>query len=176
MTAVLVRGKDISSSYQIYQQINAGPRAQAALPGAVLTSFIDLLGQGQQVLTLVAYVALAMAVLSAALSLYSATLQQLRDVAVMRALGASRTTVLWVALYEAMLQGLAGILAGFVIAHGIAAILAWQINQRSGIGVAPGLEPSELLIICAIFVLGTLTGVLPALRAYRVEAAGLLAV
>ncbi|MCL5996594.1 MAG: ABC transporter permease, partial [Chloroflexi bacterium] len=32
VTAVLVRGKDISSSYQIYQQINAGPRAQAALP------------------------------------------------------------------------------------------------------------------------------------------------
>lgn len=176
VTAVLARGRDLSATYQLYQQLNAGKDLQAALPGAVLTQFLSLLGQGQQLLTAVSTVGLVMAALSMTLALYSAVLARRRDIAIMRALGASRHTIVSVALFEALAQGLAGALAGLLLGHLTAALIAWTINQRSALAVTTVIEfPSELALLGAVLVLGLLAGVLPAVQAYRTEAAQALA-
>lgn len=169
VTAVLVRGRDISASYQLYQQLNAGERLQAALPGAVLTQLLALLGQGQRALALVTYVALGMAGLSSALSLYGALLARRRDTAVLRALGASRRTVLLVALLETLLQSLLGLGGGCLLGHAAAALLAALIVQQSAVAVPLGLEPVEGLILAAMLLAGLAAGLLPALQAYRQE-------
>ena len=92
------------------------------MPGAVLTNLLDLLGQGQQVLTLITYVALAMAGLSGALSLYGAVLARMRDIAVLR-----------LAL---------GLTLGYAISFGT----AWFVRQRSAIAVVLGVESGQSLI------------------------------
>lgn len=174
VTAVLVRARDIASAYQLYQQLNAGPTLQAALPGAVLTQFLELLGQGQRLMAMVAYVALGMALLSVVLSLYSAVQARRRDTAVLRALGASRATVLSLALWEALLQGGLGIGVGALLGHGAAAIVGALVNRSSGLAIAAGFESSTVPLLLAVLALGVGAGILPALLAYRLDPASIL--
>lgn len=172
VTAVLVRGRDVSATYQLYNELNNGNDLQAALPGAVLTQLLDLLGQGQRLLTSVSVVALAMAMLSVLLSLYGALLLRRRQIAVMRALGAHRWVIVRVTLYEALFQAAVGVLVGLVLGHTLTAIIAYAINQRSALAVAATGEPlAEVLMSAGLLLLGVLAGVLPAIQAYRVDPA-----
>ncbi len=174
ITAVLLRGRDLSASYQLYQQINASQAQQAALPGQVLVQLIDLLGQGQQLLALLSAVALGMAVLSTALSLYNAVLSRQHEIAVLRALGAPRRTVIGVVLWEVLLICGLGVLLGALL--GIAAAFggAAAIGARSAVAVPIVVGWGELGTAAITLALGLLAGALPALRAYRVQAAAVL--
>ncbi|MBC8162108.1 MAG: ABC transporter permease [Roseiflexaceae bacterium] len=175
VTAVLVRGRDINATYQLYSELNSGNELQAALPGAVLTQFLSWLGQGEQLLAAISTLALSMAALSMALALYAALLARRRDIAVMRALGASRGTVFAVSLGEALLQGLAGALAGLVLGHVAAALAAQAINQQSALATAITFDPlAEAAVLGAMLLLGLIAGLLPAAQAYRMEAAAAL--
>jgi putative ABC transport system permease protein len=175
LTAVLVRARDISAAYQLYQQINAGRDVQAALPGAVLTQFLDLLGQGQRVLGLVAYVALVMAGLSVALTLYGAVLARQREIAVLRALGASRATIVGIALSESLLLGLLGLAGGALLGYGAAAVIAATLRAQSAVAISLGFEPTLIPTGLLLLAIGLVAGLAPALRAYRVDPASLLA-
>ena len=176
VTAVLVRGQNLNATYQIYNDLNNGRDLQAALPGAVLTQFLDLLGQGQRLLSAISALALGMAVLSMALALYNAMLVRRRETAVLRALGARRSTVVSIALCEALLQTLIGGVVGLALGHVAAAVIASIINQRSALAVANTSEPmTEAVILAILVVLGLCAGVLPAFQAYQIEAATALA-
>jgi putative ABC transport system permease protein len=175
VTAVLVRASSISGAYQLYQELNARPDLQAALPGAVLTNFLDLVGQGQRLLRIVAGVAVVMAGLSVALTLYGALVARERETAVLRALGASRGTVLGVVLIEALLLGLLGLVGGLVLGYGAAAAAAALVRGQNGVAVRLAPEPVLIVIALVLLVVGLAAGVAPALRAYRVEPAEVLA-
>lgn len=175
VTAVLVRARDVSSAYQLYQELNAASDVQAALPGAVLTQYLDLLGQGQQVLSLVAGVALVMAGLSVALTLYGVVLAREREIAVLRALGASRQIVLGTALIESLLLGTLGLLGGLTLGYAAAAAVATVVRQQSAIAITLGPEPVLGYVALALLGIGLLAGLAPALRAYRIDPAVTLA-
>jgi putative ABC transport system permease protein len=175
VTAVLVRARDVSSAYQLYQELNSAEGVQAALPGAVLTQFLDLLGQGQRILTLIAGVALVMAGLSVALTLYGAVLARQREIAVMRALGASRQIVLGTALLEALLLGVLGLAGGLVLGYGAAAAIAAAVRRQSAVAVSLGPEPILGLVALLLLGVGLVAGLAPALRAYSVDPATTLA-
>ena len=172
---VLVRGRDISAAYQLYQSLNAGRELQAALPGAVLTQFLAYLGQGEQVLSLVSLVALAMAGVSVALSLYGAIVARRREIAVLRALGASRSTIFGVALAESLLLALLGCALGLVLGYAAAGVIGAVVSQRSALAVPLTFSGAEVPVLLGALVLGGVAGLLPAIRAYRVEAAQELA-
>ncbi len=174
ITAVLVRARDISSAYQLYQQVNAGNELQAALPGVVLTQFLSLLGQGQQLLLPVTYIGLIMAAISTALALYGAVLARRRSTAVLRALGASRSVVFQIALWESVLLGILGLAGGLVLGHGTAAVVAAVINQQRALAVAVGFEIAEIPIVLGMFALGILAGLAPAVQLYRLQAGAVL--
>lgn len=175
VTAVLVRAKDVSSAYQLYQQLNGSQDLQAALPGMVLTQFLSLLGQGQQVLALITYVALGMAAISMGMVLYSAVLARRRATAVLRALGAPRAAIFQIALWESLMLGLLGAALGAALGHVAAAAIAALINRQSALGVVVGFDLAELPILLAMVALGLAAGLLPALRMYRLQAGAVLA-
>jgi putative ABC transport system permease protein len=170
-----VRARDISAAYQLYQQLNAGRDLQAALPGAVLTQFLDLLGQGQRVLGLVAAVALVMAGLSVALTLYGAVLARQREIAILRALGASRGTILGIALIESLILGLLGLAGGALLGYGAAFAIAGTLRYQSAVAINLGFEPALIPTALTLLCIGLVAGLAPALRAYRVDPVALLA-
>ena len=115
------------------------------------------------------------------------------EIAVMRALGAGRSTVMTIILLEATLLALAGGFLGWLSGHvGCLTISPW-IEERTGVQVGFGMwEPAvkiltllgatgdaasritlplELLLIPALVVLAILVGILPAISAYRTDVA-----
>jgi putative ABC transport system permease protein len=94
------------------------------------------------------------------------------DIAVMRALGASRKAVMGIILAESILLSILGGLAGLALGHGVLAAASPVVEFYTGITVpAWQFTPQELLLVPALVAFATLVGFLPALTAYRTDVA-----
>ena len=105
-------------------------------------------------------------------SIYNSMSERRHEIAVMRALGASRLTVMLVILTESILLSLGGGALGLVLGHGLIGLLAPVIVEQTGVAV--GLlqfRPIELILIPGLIVLASLVGYLPAMTAYRTDVA-----
>lgn len=100
VTALMVTPKDYTGLMQMYQEINSGKDAQAAFPGAVMADIFDMLGQSEDVLAVVSYIVLAMALITIVISLYWSVFSKTRDNAVLRAIGAGRRDILKIVIIE----------------------------------------------------------------------------
>jgi putative ABC transport system permease protein len=95
-----------------------------------------------------------------------------REIAVIRALGASRGTVMAIVLMESILLALAGGAIGWLLGHGLLAALAPWIALETGVSIAFWQAAVlELVIIPGLVVLAAIVGFLPALVAYRTDVA-----
>ncbi len=170
ITAVLVKPRGFVEANQIWRDLQLGSEAQAAFPGQELGALFDLLSQAQRVLNIVGYLVTGMAALTVLLALYSATLAREQSIAIMRSLGASRSTVVGIILAEALLLTLVGTLVGRVLGYVAAGVIAHTLTAERGvpipIGMLPALEPWLWLVPLAI---GLMAGLFPALMAYRVN-------
>jgi putative ABC transport system permease protein len=172
ITAALVLpfGVALNDIYRLAQQINASPEAQAAFPGAQLGALFSQLNQGQAILNVVAVLALIMASLTILLSLYSTTLARQQAIAVMRSLGARRTTVFTITLLEAFWLTAFGVVLGFVLGHGAAAAISAALAAQSAIPLQTRiLWAQELPLLLLPLLLGVLAGILPSALAYRLN-------
>jgi putative ABC transport system permease protein len=133
-----------------------------------LGGLFDLLNQGQQLLTVVGYLAAAMAALTLFLAVFSATGAREHLLAIMRGLGASRGSVFRVVLFETVLIALLGAITGRALGYAAAWLIAERIAAESTIPVSirylPSLEPYLWLLPLT---LGILAGIIPAWQAYR---------
>ncbi len=169
VTAILVR-----SNFAVGMQkpINKTPFAQAVSPVseifALLQIYIEPVQWALLILTLLVCVVSAVSIL---VSIYNSMNERTRDIAVMRALGASRDTVLAVILCEACLIAVCGGLLGWVGGHAIAALASPMIEGRTGVKISflSIHYPNELWIIPSLVVIGILAGLIPALVAYRTD-------
>lgn len=170
VTAVLVRPRTLTGLMQLYQEINAASTAQAIFPGQVMAGLYQLVGQGQQVLTVFAAIVLIMTALTTAISLYWATVERRREIAVLRALGAGRKTVLALTLLQAAMIAAGGILLGGLLGYTAACILSWHLQATTAVAAWPVLQWQELTLMAGLLIICVIAGLIPALQAYRVEA------
>jgi putative ABC transport system permease protein len=170
LTAVLVQATGFVEQNQLWQEFYTGTEAQAVFPGQQLGGLFDLLRQGEQILTWVGYLVFAIAVLTIFLAVYSATLQRERDLAIMRSLGAGRTSVMRVVLAEALLIALGGAVLGRIIGYAAAAFIGKVISQQYvlpfRIDYLTTLEPALWLLPVLA---AALASIVPAALAYRVD-------
>ncbi|MBC8098707.1 MAG: ABC transporter permease [Armatimonadetes bacterium] len=170
LTSILVQPVGFVDANQLWQAFYTGTTAQAAFPGQELGGLFDLLRQGERVLTGIGYLVLAIAALTVFLSVYSATLNRQHDIAVMRSLGAGRTNVFRMVLFETLLLCISGALLGRVLGYSVAAGLAAYFAGQSAIPIPVrylvNLEPLLWLLPVGV---GLLAGVLPAALAYSVD-------
>lgn len=172
LTAALVLpfGVALNDVYRIAQQVNTSPEAQAAFPGAQLGALFSQLNQGQAILNVVAGLALIMASLTILLSLYSTTLARQQAIAIMRSLGARRTTVFTITLLEAFWLTALGVLIGFALGHGVAAAVSAALAAQSAIPLQTRIVwAQELPLLIIPLVLGIAAGILPSVLAYRLN-------
>jgi putative ABC transport system permease protein len=98
------------------------------------------------------------------------------DIAVMRALGASRNAVMAIVLVESILLALLGGFVGVLLGHGIIGLASPYVVERTGIALSLfEFDWQELVLIPGLILLASLVGFLPALAAYRTDVAKALA-
>ncbi len=172
VTAVMLRSRPIDSM-GLYKAINKGMVAQAVHPSRELGQLFEgLLGDVQSLLLLLAGLVTVVAAVGIMVGIYNSMSERKRDIAILRALGASRRTVMTIVLLESVLLSLCGGLLGFVLGHGLVWAVSPVVLERAGVdlGLLSG-TVYELYILPALVVLATVAGYVPAMTAYRTDVA-----
>jgi putative ABC transport system permease protein len=175
VTAILLCVKPLppGRSRIIAQEINGGKDAQAVFPGKVIAELLSgMVGNVQLILLIFAVTVVVVAGIGIMVSIYNSMNDRRHEIAVMRALGAGRSTVMVVILLESILLSLGGGLLGLLLGHGALGILAPLIVEQTGVTVGMfQFRPDELILIPGLVILATLVGYLPAVAAYRTDVA-----
>ncbi|GMU57806.1 MAG: hypothetical protein AMXMBFR33_69520 [Candidatus Xenobia bacterium] len=178
ISAVMLELKSSQAGFALDQTINKqGQVATLAWPvGRVMAELFDKLGWMNRVLALVAYLIVAVSCASILAGLYNTIDQRRRELAILRALGAPRRTLLGLILLESGLLAGLGSLAGLLVYAAILAVAAAVVRGQTGVvlGILD-FHPVLVLAPLGVTALGTLAGLLPAWKAYRTDVASNLA-
>lgn len=157
------------------QGVNKDPTspAQAVQPAGVVTRLLEgIIGPVQVVLLVLTILIVVVASISILVSIYNSMSERSHDIAVMRALGASRTAVMLIILVESILLAVLGGLAGILLGHALIGLASPYVVESTGIRLAAWqFDQWELVVIPALVVLASIVGLLPALAAYRTDVA-----
>jgi putative ABC transport system permease protein len=173
VTSILVLAGNDFSAESLRTTINEGETAQAVSPIRVISDFFKTLVNGVSIALLALTVLIiVVAGVGVMVSIYNSMNDRRRDIAVMRALGAGRQTVLSVILLESVLLALGGGLLGFLLGHALVGVLGPIVEAFSGVTLGfMQFVPYELILVPGLIVLAALAGFLPAMSAYRTDVA-----
>jgi putative ABC transport system permease protein len=179
VTSILVLCKDALGPMALDMQINKGKDriAQSVAPAREVSVLLNsIVGPVRIVLLVLTILVVIVAGISIMVSIYNSMSERSHDIAVMRALGASRSAVMGIVLVESILLAVGGGLLGILLGHAIIGLASPYIVERTGISVSLlEFDWQELVLIPALVALASLVGFLPALAAYRTDVAKALA-
>lgn len=173
VTAVLVQLDSPADRFVFKDLVNRKYNAAADIPIQVIEKLYDqLLSTAKTVLLAVGYLVVVVSALSILIGLYLSILQRRRDLAIMRALGASAYEIFGAILIEAFWVTLLGIGAGWVLGGAATYGLSMFLSARYGMSIgAFTLARDALNAYCIILFVGLIAGILPAWQAYRTDVA-----
>jgi putative ABC transport system permease protein len=177
LSAILVRTRGGFQSLNLAWQINNRPHAMAVSPALVMREFYDtFLKDSALLLLFISLLVTMVAAVSILVSIYNAVSARLREIAILRALGATRQRVLVLICVEAGLVGLVGGLMGLVMGHLLGAGGSLFLQRLVGQGIAwLGTDWREWIYLVVVVILAVIAGLVPAMKAYRTPVATHLA-
>jgi putative ABC transport system permease protein len=175
LTAVAIRLKDPASVREAAPRLQKIPGAQVVTMTEMMGTFLNLLGAVRTLVLAVAAIAIAVSALSVFNTLLAAVIERTNELAVMRAIGASRLQVFGLLIGESLLLTLAGTSLGVALAFAFGPRI--EGLAKSWIPFAPtetllsiswlGMLRCSILALCA----GALAALYPAWRAARLQPA-----
>jgi putative ABC transport system permease protein len=174
VSAVMLKFKNAQTGFILDQQINRqGKVATLAWPIAkVMAELFERMGWVSRILTMVAYLVVVVAGGSILASIYNTMNERRREFAILRALGARRTTVFSAIVMESATITLLGALVGYAVYGGILAAAFVIVRAQTGV-VLDAFKPNPALWLTPLgmIALGALAGLVPAFKAYRTDVA-----
>jgi putative ABC transport system permease protein len=153
------------------------PIAQTVAPSSEIAVMMDrFVGPVRLILLVLSVLIVIVAGISILVSIYNSMSERSHDIAVMRALGASRGAVMAIILVESILLALGGGLLGVLLGHALIGLVSPYVVDRTGVVLNWWqFDWQELVIIPGLVLLASLVGFLPAVAAYRTDVAKSLA-
>ena len=148
--------------------INQSDRNQLVVPNEVMPRLFNIIGWVDRVLIAIAAILTVLSALFFFFSLLSALRERRRDLALFRALGATRRTVMGLVIFEALIISLLGGILGLLLGHGLIGVGAHFVKVETGVAfTASYLSGADWLVLPGTAILGLLAGLLPGIQAYR---------
>lgn len=173
LSSLAVRSRGPVQAQQMMWEINNGPDALAVNPASEMRQFFDtFLAASTNTLLVLSVLVTVVAAVSILVSIYNSIAARRREIAILRALGATRMRVLTLITLEAALIGVFGAAAGWILGHALAAtgsVAAAQLVGERLDWIA--VSAVELLYLVGVVVLAALAGLAPALKAYQTPVA-----
>jgi len=180
VTAILVRmnegsraGTRALRAIQLKSELQEGLRAQGVNPVTQINWLMtNLVGNIRTMLLVMTILIVVVSGVGIFVSIYNSMADRRREIAIMRALGASRGTVFSIILTESILLCLGGGILGMMLGHGLVLVGSPFLEARTGILLNPWVfEALELILIPILLGLASLVGFIPAMTAYRTDVA-----
>jgi putative ABC transport system permease protein len=171
VTSLLVRTGNIMFAPGMQNAINEGIRAQAAAPIGEINKLMELIiGPVKNALLAITLITCVVAAVGILVAIYNSMNDRRRDIAVMRALGARRSTVTMIIVLESMLVAIIGAVLGWILAHAAIAAYSGQIEDQTGVQVGFfSTSSNEIWILPLVLILALIAALLPAWSAYRTD-------
>ncbi|UCD72297.1 MAG: ABC transporter permease, partial [Syntrophobacterales bacterium] len=118
--------------------INQSDRNQLVVPNEVMPRLFNIIGWVDRVLIAIAVILTALSALFLFFSLLSALREMRRDLALFRALGATRRTVMGLVISEALIISLFGGLLGLAVGHWLIGVGSHFIKVETGVDFTAG--------------------------------------
>ena len=174
ITAAMVGLKSKLATFSLQRSINEYQEEplSAIIPGAALQELWGLVGTAETALSVISAMVVATALLGMVTTILTTLNERRREMAILRSVGARPATILALLNTEAVFLTVAGVVLGVALLYAALVFLEPTIDRLYGIQLS--IEPptaSECLTLAAVIGAGLLTGLIPALRAYRLSVA-----
>ena len=177
VTAILLNiqgeiGEKVLAESRLMNRLNEGVQAQAVKPIVQIDRMMQtLIGPIRTLLIGLTSLIIVVSGIGIFVSIYNSMADRKKEIAIMRALGARRQTVLTVILAESPLLCVVGGLAGFVLAH-LLILVASPVVAGYGLVIDPWTFAwGELVLLPVLIALASLVGFVPGMTAYRTDVA-----
>jgi putative ABC transport system permease protein len=122
------------------------------------------------VLVLIALISLIVASVNITNTMYTAVLERTKEIGIMKSIGARNSDILFIFVFESALLGIIGGSLGVLLGYLIAST-GGQIAAASGYSSLYPIFPLSLILGCIFFafLVGALSGLLPAIRASKLK-------
>ena len=170
ITAALVGMKSRFATFQVQRWINdyRGEPLLAILPGVALQELWDLMGTAETALAAISVFVVAAGLLGMVTMLLAGLNERRREMAILRAVGARPLHLFVLLVAEASALSVMGAVLGLGLLY-VAMVAARPVlDSQYGLFLEIAAPTArDLAILGLVVVAGTLSGALPALRAYR---------
>jgi putative ABC transport system permease protein len=152
VTAILYRIDDFAAMAYT-NEINEGSVAQGVQPIAEIYTLLDMIVKPIQTLLLaITMLICVVSGVSILVSIYNSMNERKHEIAVMRALGAGRSTVMFIVLLESIFLSLGGGVLGWLIGHGVVFAARGYVEQLTGVSLGPfELAPASPEVLTMLF-------------------------
>jgi ABC-type antimicrobial peptide transport system permease subunit len=174
LSAILVKSRSAFGADQLLYRFKVvSNEAIAVNPASVMRDFFDtFLKPSALILLVVTCMVTVVAGISILVSIYNSISARMREIAILRALGATRARVLTIFCTEAAMIGFFGAILGLIVGHGIAAVGSVYFNRTMGQSIAwYTVSGEEWLAAVGAVAIAALAGLVPAMKAYRTPVA-----
>jgi putative ABC transport system permease protein len=173
VSAVLIDLYSEAQRFTFIEYVNKEIKLTPAVPVfQILNLYNQILAPAVIVLLAIGYVIVLISALSIMIGLYLAIIQRKRDLAIMRALGATAPEIFGSVLIEAFLVTILGIGSGWVLGKALALAIGQFMGRTYGLNVG-GVSTStqEIGFFAIVSIIGLIAGVVPAWQAYQTDVA-----
>lgn len=148
---------------------------EVSTPEATLATVNQILGGVQLFIVLIAFMAIIVGTIGIVNTMMISVMERRREIGIMKAIGATNANIFLQFLIEAGLLGLIGGLAGIIVGTLLGYVGVLVINNFIGATMAPKIN--FMLIFSTLigsFIIGSLAGIVPAMKAARQNIIGVL--
>ncbi len=176
VTLALVKYRSPIAAASLPRTIDRETELVAASPAYETARLLTVFGAGVDLIRAFAWILVAASALMLFVALAQALDERRYDLAIMRALGASRAQVAAVLLTESLVLAALGAVLGLALAHLAAAAIGWWLPQAAPLSAAARhFVPEEWAVVALALSTGIIAALWPAWRAYRLDVAATLA-
>ncbi len=174
ITAGLVGLKSRVATFQVQRFVNDYPKEPllAILPAVALGELWGLIGVAEGALLVVSGCVVVVGLFGMLTALLTSLNERRREMAILRSVGARPLHVFALIMGEAFVLTLAGVILGVTLLYALLAGVQPWLESRFGLFIALDRPSrSELLLLGAVVLAGSVVGSIPAYRAYRLSLA-----
>lgn len=143
---------------------------EVSTPEAMLSTVNSILGGVQAFIVLIALISIFVGAIGIVNTMTTSVMERVREIGIMKAIGAKNSDIFFQFFIEAGLLGFVGGVIGVLIGTGIGFIGIQGINNF--IGASTPFNPNLILIfgtLAGSFLIGSVSGIAPAMRAARMN-------
>jgi putative ABC transport system permease protein len=173
ISAILVQSRGGVTEQSLVYDLNNGTDVMACNPAEVMRGFFDVfLKPTRQMLMIICSLVTVVAAVGILVSIYNSVSARLREIAILRALGATRQTILTLICLEAGTVAFIGSVLGLVAGHAVSGIGSVYMQNTFGESLNwLRVSPLEIFYVAGVVILAAVAGLVPAVKAYRTPVA-----